>query len=93
MKLDAQYPPVSMVKSRPKACSRLTTSLASMLSQAMDMTNADTSSTICKDQCGGLDTFSRKKRTTEITTPVCVMGVWVEGEGREGRREERGRKQ
>jgi len=80
------YPPLSMVKSRPKACRRLTTSLASMLSQAMDMTNADTPSTICKDQWGGLLTFSRKKRATEITTPmcnVCVSGGKWRKNGRE----------
>ncbi len=59
-----------MLKSRPKASSTATTSLASMLSHAMDMTKARIPRISCRDQCGGLLGLRRRANTTDRGIPA-----------------------
>ena len=62
--------PVSMPKQSPNVSRTATTSLASMLSHAMDMMKARMPRTICMLQWGGRFTCSRKNNATDITIPV-----------------------
>ena len=64
--------PVSIPKQSPNVSSIATTSLASMLSQAMDMIKARVPRRICMLQCGGVFTCSRKNNATEIMIPVKI---------------------
>ena len=64
--------PVSIPKQSPNVSSTATTSLASMLSQAMDMMKARVPRRICMLQCGGVFTFRRKNNATEAIIPVKI---------------------
>ena len=79
--------PVSTFSSSPNASSTLTTSFASMFSQAIDMTKAATPRRNCMDQCGGLLALMRKKSTTDSRIPARRGRERGREGGKEGGRE------